>query len=52
MLKKNGRTRPPKKVKCTACGEVVYIGIEDIEEVAGSKVAMCPNCYNDIILKK
>lgn len=52
MLKKNGKTRPPKKVKCKACGDVVDIGMEDIEEVAGSKIAVCPSCLSDIVLKK
>ena len=52
MLKKNGKSRPSKKVKCTACGSRVDISIDEIEEVAGSKVAVCPKCCEDIILKK
>lgn len=52
MLKKNGKSKPSKKVKCTACGRRVDISIDEIEEVAGSKVAFCPCCQNDIILKK
>ena len=52
MLKKNGKRKPSKKVKCISCNKMVEINSEDIEEVAGSKVATCPNCYCDIVFKK
>lgn len=52
MLKKNGKSRPTKKVKCTSCGKRVDIDTNEIEEVSGSKCAICPNCYEEIILKK
>lgn len=52
MLKKNGKSKPAKKVKCPNCENRVDICIEQIEEVAGSKIAVCPCCFDDIVLKK
>lgn len=52
MLKKNGKKKPSKRVKCKSCNSMVEINSEDIEEVAGSKVASCPLCYQDIVFKK
>ncbi len=52
MLKNNGKNRPMKKIKCSSCGKRVDICLEDIEEVAGSKVTICPNCEEDIVIKK
>lgn len=51
MLKKNGKSKPTKKFKCPNCG-LVDISSEDIEEVCGTKIAICPTCFCDILLKK
>lgn len=52
MLKKNGKSKPMKKVKCSCCGNRVDIDTNDIEEVGGAKIAVCPICFGDIMLKK
>ena len=52
MLKNNGKSKPTKKVKCKNCGNRVSINTNEIEEVGGAKIAICPVCYQDIELKK